>query len=229
MADIAETAPLLGDNQRADGEETTEASQTPYSEDPQFLRATRILTILIFVTSIVTLVLLLAAFIVFSAAPWQYYYYRTGNLIGALGFFLFIALIVSILNNRFRWPIGLNIVIDVFLSLSILGNAAELVINGWPDQSFCVGRQYPQPEPLPANCDVWRLVLQILVGISAALGAVVGLAHLTLLIMRSVATFKSRFWSQPFPWTIPAGKLSLEVSIKFLRQEPTAGAAPLET
>ncbi len=51
---------------------------------------------------------------------------------------------------------------------------------------------------------------------------------MVLLVLRVTAILKTRFWERDFPWRLPAGRLSLEFSIKFWRQESDGGGPALE-
>jgi hypothetical protein len=42
---------------------------------------------------------------------------------------------------------------------------------------------------------------------------------LTLLVLRSMNAWRSRFWSRPFPWLGSAGPVGIEFNVRILRPE----------
>jgi len=141
------------------------------------------------------------------------------------------AFVLSIINLRYKFVVGLNMVADLFLSWSIGLLSIGTLVNSWPGSSMCKSYYWGPPpdgkrielDPRP-GCYGAVLALQILVGIFAGLGIIVALTHFILLVLRCIACFRVRAWTRPFRIPFPTGELSLSVSIKVLRQQPASGA-----
>jgi hypothetical protein len=48
------------------------------------------------------------------------------------------------------------------------------------------------------------------------------ISHLVLLVMRCMNAWRSRFWSRPFPWLVPAGGLAIEFNVRVSRPDGEA-------
>jgi len=194
-----------------------EAVIIPYC--PSFPRASKFLTTLIFTTSVLTLVLVILDYILIKVGPFGYTW-SSETWIQALGGSLFLVLIVAIINLFSAVPLGLNLPVDLFLTLYTLIPAVALGSEGWPEgYGWCdEGRQ-----PIAANCEEWKLAVKILIGICVGGGVIVGSANLILFVLRCISAFRTRFWTRPFPWRFPVGQITLEFTIKVLRQEGQQG------
>ncbi len=42
---------------------------------------------------------------------------------------------------------------------------------------------------------------------------------MTLLVLRSMNAWRSRFWERPFPWFVQAGQVSIEFNMRVLRPD----------
>jgi len=231
---MAESTPLLNDideNTRHIDTRTDEfeaqtnllAETTPASA--HFKPFIRILIIITLVLSTLTVALLIANYIIVRHAPFGWYTWDAQEASKTLAIFLFVSLVFSVINILANFPILLNVIVDVVLAPGIITWVFNL-IDGFPDSNWCSpgrprpGRPVPMPAPQPhPKCADWKLVVQILMGIAAGLAGIVGVIYLGLLVFRSIAIFRTKFWKRPVAWTFPTGQLSVEVSIKLLKQQ----------
>lgn len=44
-------------------------------------------------------------------------------------------------------------------------------------------------------------------------------SHLSLLVLRCMNAWRSRFWERPFPWCVPAGGVAIEFSFRVLKPD----------
>lgn len=65
----------------------------------------------------------------------------------------------------------------------------------------------------------YHLVLQFL-NVIMLLIAGYSITHLVLFFLRCALAFRMRFWRGFQRWRLPAGQLTIEFTVKFLRQEP---------
>ncbi|KDR77867.1 hypothetical protein GALMADRAFT_209383 [Galerina marginata CBS 339.88] len=212
---MAESAPLLEEHH---GEFEAQTNVSSEKAPPPFYF--KILTIITFLFSVVTLGLLIANHIIIRHAPFNGYTWATQDATKGLGKFVFVSVIFSVINLLVNFPILLNVIVDVVLASGIISWVFRLVDafpNSWCRDPFPrPGIPYPEPDP---KCQDWTLVVKILTGIAAGLGGILGLVYITLLVLRSVALIRSKFWKRPIALNFPTGKISLEISLKLLRQE----------
>jgi len=45
------------------------------------------------------------------------------------------------------------------------------------------------------------------------------ISHLTLLVLRCMNAWRSRFWSRPFPWFVRAGQVVIEFNFRVMRPD----------
>jgi hypothetical protein len=48
------------------------------------------------------------------------------------------------------------------------------------------------------------------------------ISHLILLVIRCKNAWRSRFWSRPFPWIVPASGLAIEFNVRVSRPDGEA-------
>ena len=88
------------------------------------------------------------------------------------------AFIIALINTRFSsFPIGLNFVADFFIAIFTLNVAANVFGYGWPSSSWCSSGRYDDD----VGCEGWFIAVQVLVGVGAGLGVIVGLVFPSLL------------------------------------------------
>jgi hypothetical protein len=234
---MAEATPLLADIDENTAHIDDEFEKTPASA--HFKRLIRVLTIIAVVLSAVTVALLIANYIIFRHAPLRYYNWDAKDATKKLGTFMFITLVLSVINVFVNLPILLNIIVDIILAAGIIPRVIRLIRSmstNWCKRGY-IRPGIPAPEPHP-KCEDWKLVVKILMGTAAGLGIIVFAIYLGLLILRSIALIRTKFWKRPATWTFPTGQLSFEVSIKLLKQEtgnvgqsaeagPSSGHGPL--
>ncbi|KDR69470.1 hypothetical protein GALMADRAFT_145508 [Galerina marginata CBS 339.88] len=217
---MAESAPLLEErHEELEGQTNAPSERTP--PRPVYFK---ILTIITVGLSAVTLGLLIANHIIIRNAPFTGFYWSTLDANVGLEQFVLVSLIFSIINLLVNFPIPLNMIVDIVLAPAMISWAVRLIIafpNGWCRELNRYpgpGMPYPYPETDP-KCKDWELVAKILTGVVAGLGGILGLVYIILLILRGVALFRSKFWKKPIGLNFPSGQISLEISLKFLRQE----------
>jgi hypothetical protein len=232
---MAESTPLLNDideNTRHIDTRTDEfeaqtnllAETTPASA--HFKPFIRILIIITLVLSTLTVALLIANYIIVRHAPFGWYTWDAQEASKTLAIFLFVSLVFSVINILANFPILLNIIVDVVLAAGVIQWVVRLLI-AFPDSNWCRIQYpyprpgYPTPEPIPPHpkCEDWKLVVKILTGIAGGFGGIIGVIYVGLLVLRSIAIFRTKFWKRPLAWTFPTGKISLEISLKVLKQE----------
>jgi len=77
-------------------------------------------------------------------------------------------IVISGIRGRFDVPILLNVAIDVMLLVCIIPGVVDFITeipnsNSW----WCRRNTYPAPPVLDAKCLHWKLIVTILMGISA--------------------------------------------------------------
>ncbi|KDR77869.1 hypothetical protein GALMADRAFT_224324 [Galerina marginata CBS 339.88] len=209
---MAESAPLLEErHEELAGQFNAPSQSTP---TPVYFRILKIITVGL---SAVTLGLLLVNHIIVRYAPFTGYYWNTLEASVALGQLALVSLIFSIINPLVNFPTLLNLIIDIVLAHAIFSSVNRL-LNAFPTE-WCRDR-YPNPYPEPnPKCKDWELAMKVLIAVAAGLGAILGLVYISLLVLRAVAVFRSKFWKRPIALNFPTGQISLEISLKFLRQE----------
>ncbi|KAF8804236.1 hypothetical protein BYT27DRAFT_7107867 [Phlegmacium glaucopus] len=227
---MTESAPLLSDiDPRIDINEFDARTNVPAQKtqaSSYFKRPIQILIIFTLIFSALPVVLLITNHFILKHAPLGYNTWSAKEATKELGKVMFVSLIFSIINALVNFPILLNMILDVVLTAYIIPGVVH-ILQALPNSSWCaIMRQYPwpgNPNPQPIyphpKCDIWKLVVTILIGISAGSGIIVSVIYLTLLLLRSIAVFRSKLWKRPLTWTIPSGQLSLEIKLNFLKQE----------
>ncbi|KAF8812030.1 hypothetical protein BYT27DRAFT_6430750 [Phlegmacium glaucopus] len=97
-----------------------------------------------------------------------------------------------------------------------------LLHDTFPDSYWCrIQIGYPNPgENLPhPKCNDWKSAVTILMGIAASFGGIVGLIHVALLVLRSVAILRTKFWKRPLASIFSTGQISLKISMNILSRE----------
>ncbi|KDR78793.1 hypothetical protein GALMADRAFT_244346 [Galerina marginata CBS 339.88] len=224
---MAESTPLLDDTDEVGPRivNDNEAQANFPAEQTHAPAYFKILIVINLIVSAITLALVIANYIVIKPASFGYFYkaWNARESSKTLGIWIFVSLIFSVINVLVNFPILLNVIVDVVLSAGIIASVFGLV-NVFPDSSWC--RKYdpgnPRPGPFPVDPKCAHeilVVVKILTGTAVGFGAIVGLVYLVLLILRSIAIIRTNFWKKPLALTFPTGQLTLEISLKLLRQE----------
>ncbi|CZR53578.1 uncharacterized protein PAC_03458 [Phialocephala subalpina] len=206
---LGETAPAIENNDQSPVAPTGTENEAPLPASAHFRRPRKILSIIILVAALITSILLIASHYMIYHGHFNYYFWDLVAAIEALGFF-------------WNFPVILNIVLDFFLPLCIIPWATNMYIT-WPNDDWCIKHYYDRKKPpvdMGPACHAMLLAVEILLGIAAGLAFIVGVSHLILLVLRSVALWRTKFWTRPLPLAnFPTGQVTFEVSIKVLRQE----------
>lgn len=236
MSEPTETSPLLApEGESSNGAAAPEIVTFPSLDPPipareYFKRPIKTITSLILIAALIDFVLVVGTDIIAYWGPFSSgYKWGTTSYLEYLGIWIFVTLIVAILNTKYAIHILLNIIFDIILAIAVISNASSLIsYQGWPDYGWCGTPGYHQPgTPLPpSNCKPWKLALQILVGIAAGFGGIVGIAQLILFVLRVVAGFRTKFWKRPLGLFFPTGELTVSLTIKVLKQQPPVDTAP---
>ncbi|KAF8812029.1 hypothetical protein BYT27DRAFT_7183181 [Phlegmacium glaucopus] len=214
---MAESSPLLDDS-NGNIDDNFEA-QTNVPVGNHFKRLIQNLIIITLILSAITVPLLIANYFIIKFAPLGFYTWGAQDSSKQLAIFMSVSLVFSIINVLVDFPILLNLIVDIVLTACIIPGVFRL-LDMSPDSNWCrkpVG--YPSPYPHP-KCKDWKSVVTILTGIAAAFGGIVGVIYEALLVLRSVAILRTKFWKRPL--TFSAGQMSFEISMKFLRRESAA-------
>ncbi|KAF8804234.1 hypothetical protein BYT27DRAFT_7194664 [Phlegmacium glaucopus] len=167
---MMESAPLLSDiDPRPDSNDEFEAQTNVAAQKTQassyFKRPIQILIIFTLIFSALPVVLLIANHIILKHAPFGYTTRWAKEATKELGRVMFVSLIFSIINALVNFPILLNMIVDVVLTAFIIPGVVH-ILQAFPNSSWC--GMYPR-----RKCEFWKLVVKILIGISAGFGIIV--------------------------------------------------------
>ncbi|KAF8812027.1 hypothetical protein BYT27DRAFT_7160291 [Phlegmacium glaucopus] len=214
---MAESSPLLDDS-NGNLDDNFEA-QTNVPVGNRFKRLIQNLIIINLILSAITVPSLIANYLIIKFAPFGFYTWGAQNSSKQLAMFMSVSLVFSIINVLVDFPILLNLIVDIVLTASVFPRVFSL-LDTLPNSAWCqIQIGYPNPgENLPhPKCKDWKSVVTILMGIAAAFGGIVGVIYVALLVLRSVAILRTKFWKRPL--TFSAGQTSFEISMSSLRQE----------
>jgi len=230
---MAETTPFLDDiddnnlgNIEYDAQTGVHRKSTPLSA--YFKRPIKGLYIVTSVSAALSVALLIANYIIITCAPFMNRWtgqWTRGRCLG-LGISAFISLIFAVINVLVNVPILISIVADIVLDVFIFLGFFRL-LEALPDDGWCQSYSYPRPgypgpSPPTPQCLHWKLVVTILIGISAGFAGIVGIAYLVILLLRSIALLRAKIWKRALSWTSTPGEITLQLSIKVSRQENQA-------
>ncbi|KAE9379874.1 hypothetical protein N431DRAFT_448709 [Stipitochalara longipes BDJ] len=209
-----ETTPLLVDA----GDSAVHIEHVPASA--HFHRAIKRLTIAILVLLAVALLNLLIGFFLIAVWPfgWGVAFPQVQFLI-----LLLIATFVSIINLNINVLVLLNLIVDIILSFYIVSLSFRLIMSYLFIDLCRIEKGYPRPPDLdrrvpPPGCLGWRLATWILLGIAFGLGLIIGLLHLVLVILRTIAVFRTKFWS------LSAGEVTFQITFRVITGENSDSA-----
>ncbi|KAK1148450.1 hypothetical protein N8T08_009453 [Aspergillus melleus] len=216
MADISENTPLL---RSADPDPIDEHEpHDPFTSSPEdhSLRFVTTLTWLSLALSVLVVVFDLTVIILDENNHNEGYYMpwdlrEVIKIMGVVGLssalFSFLNLIRVYLSHRTLW-LWLNLVADVLIALFAFISAGPGIVIDWsytcsPDSYEC------------GLAQTTRICTFLTLGFTFVLG----INHLVLFFLRCALVFRSRFWQRLQHWRLPGGQLTVEFTIKFLRQE----------
>ncbi|KAH8432483.1 uncharacterized protein LDX57_010120 [Aspergillus melleus] len=216
MTDISENTPLL---RSADPDPIGEhESHDPSTSNPEdhSLRFVTTLTWVSLALSVLVVTFDLTVIILDENNHNEGYYMpwdlrEVIKVMGVVGLssalFSFLNLIRIYLSHRPLW-LWLNLVADFLIAFFAILSAGPGIVQDWsytcsPDSYEC---QLAQPTRL---CTFLTLGFAFVLGIN----------HLVLFFLRCALVFQSRFWRGLQNWRLPGGQLTVEFTIKFLRQE----------
>lgn len=152
-------------------------------------------------------------------------------MIPGVVFFSVVAVFFTIYNllqlrrSNQTLPALLNFVVDLFVAVPLL----TLVGQAWDSVSFNCSAGYRDtlPDDALRRCIAWGHLVMPILWFFVLLSGIVGFTALFLAIARCIHLFQRRgSWSVNWSnWRVPAGQLSVEFTIKFLRQEPRQDTA----
>ncbi|KAH8689139.1 hypothetical protein BGW36DRAFT_391827 [Talaromyces proteolyticus] len=151
-----------------------------------------------------------------------------GSLTGIcvlVAFIGFLNLVRLYKSNRPIW-LWFNFICDFFfiifsITFSLL--SFEYIVKPWDDCKY--GSHYPHypNDGDIASCQLFSRNIHILVGFWASFSLVLGLVILVLFLLRWILAYNIWSWDwirySNWRWSIPTGVITVEFSIKFLRQE----------
>lgn len=217
---MAESAPLLDESHVEHEDYPNLCTEKP----PTYLT---ILTIIALILSVVTVALLIANFIIAIEAPFTSYPWAARGACQTLGIWVFVSLIVSFINVLVNLPMLLNLIVDIVFASGVITCVFHLIDElpgDWCRQYRYPGDNIPEPNP---KCKDWMLVVKILTGVAAGLGGILGFVYLTLLVLRTIIVIRSKLWRRLLTLYLPAGQVSFEIKLRFLRQEHGATGNPV--
>jgi len=224
---MAETTPFLDDigdnnhnNHNDDAQRGVHGEWTPASA--YFKRPIKGLNIITIVSSALTVTLLIANYIVIACAPFRYYSGQwTQSITSELAIWIFMSFAFAVTNVLVNVPILINIIFDIVLP-AIITPGVFRFLEALPNYNWCQISNDPWPNPQPnppPECESWKLVVTVLMGVAAGFGGIVCISYMVLLLLRSIAVIKTKFWKRSLSWPFPPGEITLQFSIKVLRQE----------
>ncbi|PPQ74467.1 hypothetical protein CVT26_001104 [Gymnopilus dilepis] len=227
---MAESRPLLQDIDD-ENPQLTSGNGQPTSPSLYFRPLLRILSIVVFVLSILTLGLLIANIVIIGNAPFTYSPWWTQEKSKALISVIVPVIVFSVINIFVKLPVLLNIIVDIFLAAFTIAHTVSF-IDAFPSQSWCQERiRYPGPgrDPPHPKCEHWKFISTILMSITAGLSILIALRHdsaayLLQLLLRSLAIYRTQSWKIPLSLAFPTGEITFQVTLKVLRQERNEGA-----
>ncbi|KDR77866.1 hypothetical protein GALMADRAFT_138035 [Galerina marginata CBS 339.88] len=177
------------------------------------------LIIISLVLSTLTVAILIANYIIINQSPFIHTRWGTQQSSRALAIIAFVVVIVSAFNVLVKIPNLLNVILDIVVAVCLIEWTFGLIAS-FPSGDWCTPwGSGPNQQPDP-KCEDWKLtVIIILTGIAAGLGAILGIIQISLLVLRSAAIFRTKFWKIPAAWSIPTGKISFQISLKVVEEE----------
>ncbi|KDR69011.1 hypothetical protein GALMADRAFT_145755 [Galerina marginata CBS 339.88] len=176
------------------------------------------LIIISLVLSTLTVAILIANYIIINHAPFIRTRWGTQQSSRALAIIAFVVVIVSAFNVLVKIPNLLNVIFDIVLAVCLIEWTFGLIAS-FPSGDWCTPwGSGPNQQPDP-KCEDWKLTVIILTGIAAGLGGILGIIQISLLVLRSAAIFRTKFWKIPAAWSIPTGQVSFQISLKVVGEE----------
>ncbi|KAK2808655.1 hypothetical protein FQN50_004519 [Emmonsiellopsis sp. PD_5] len=220
LADHRSDAPV-GDTQQAEDN----AAVTGPSGEPN-RRAVLLLTWLSVVFSAFAFVLLVIISVVARRFPGYSMDWSIGEacirmipMTAAVAFFGFLNLVSLYIRQRALW-LALNLVIDALIAF--FSGAFCLEGLTYSDSYYC-------SEAGNEGCEAFAKKIQVLIRVGLGLGLAVALVHVILFLFRCVRALRYLFRQRSSgTFKIPTGRLSIEFTIKLLRQDDAAGSRPSE-
>jgi len=177
------------------------------------------------VLSVVTIILLIITFIILKNAPLENSYiwpWNAHQAAKALAIWLSVPLVISGINVLIRFPILLNVVVDVVILACIIPKLINFAV-GIPNESqqWCIPNRYPGQLPIPPRdpkCLHWKSIITILMWIGSGLTLLVCIIYVVQLLLRAIAISKTKLWKTPLSGFLPR-QIDIHFSIRVLRQE----------
>jgi len=172
------------------------------------------------VLSILTIPLLITIFVIFENAPVRYW---TSGSTQSLAKWMCLPLVISGLSVIFNFPILLNLIMDVEVLTHIIPRVVNL-FDELPPSNLCRWHNYPGEPPI-RQCLHWKLVITILIGISAGFTILVCILYVVQFLLRGIAIFKTKLWTRPLSSVLPR-EVTISFSMRVLRQEGERAEGP---
>ncbi|PPQ93419.1 hypothetical protein CVT25_004491 [Psilocybe cyanescens] len=178
--------------------------------------ASRIL-ILTLVLSTLTLTLIITNSIILKHAPfWDTYWQRRVNR-RVIGWFI-ASVIASLISVRVNVPVPINIVTDLTFSVGTIVSMVRWI--GKMPYDDCHSRYKWQDKttisPHP-KCKDWKLILNIIMGFTAAFGILLATSYVCLLLLRVYEILKTKFWKKS-SWSIPTGEITWTIRLNVINE-----------
>ncbi|KAK1750347.1 hypothetical protein QBC47DRAFT_120603 [Echria macrotheca] len=129
------------------------------------------------------------------------------------------------LNQRFLHRI-INTLIHAVLAMYVLAAAVAAMITLYEDSGRACSIYGQDPEEGYFKCKKWAIKFHVMVWIYLALAVALGLTHILMFVLSCSSTWWGGTPGMPWPsmpgpgpWRFPAGQISVEFTIKFLRQQ----------
>ncbi|PLB48526.1 hypothetical protein P170DRAFT_438110 [Aspergillus steynii IBT 23096] len=222
MADISENTPLLRDSSdsgAAEHERHDIPTQNPADNSLRFVTAltwsSLVLAVLVVAFDLTVNILEETNYGSGYYMPWVMRIAITAMCVVGLATVLisFLNLVRLYHSQRALW-LWLNLIFDFIIALYSIVYCGQGIVLNWAETC----------DPSSENCRFTRRI-EAFAYITLGFGLALGITHLVLFFLRCALAFRMRFWRGFQHWRLPAGQLTVEFTIKFLRQEPQSGEA----